>query len=79
MKTEPIHIALVCLFCGAELKGPENASYSSGDLIKCQGCGEHNDYDSVIEVAKEKGVAQVKHDLEDHLKNEIKSIFGKKR
>lgn len=79
MKTEPIHITLVCLFCGADLKGPEDARYSSGDLIKCSECGEHNDYDSVLEVAKDKGIAQAKHDLEGYLKNEIKNIFGNKR
>lgn len=76
MTSEPIHITVVCLFCGADLKGPESANYSSGDLIKCQECGEHNDYDSVIEVAKEKGIAQVKQELEEYLKNGIQSIFS---
>ena len=77
--TDPIHIALVCLFCGANLKGPEDAHYSSGDLIKCQECGEHNDYESVLEAAKEMGIAQVKQDIEKQLRDEIKNIFGKKR
>ncbi len=79
MKIEPVHITLVCLFCRAELKGSEDASYSPGTLIKCKECGEENDYESVVEVAKEKGVAQIKQDLEDQLKNEFKNIFGKKR
>ncbi|MGO9445198.1 MAG: hypothetical protein ACLPXB_10535 [Thiobacillaceae bacterium] len=79
MNIEPIQIEIVCLFCGMALKGPENASYASGDLIKCLECGEQNDYDSVIEVAEEKGLAQVTQDIGDQLKYESKNIFGEQR
>ena len=48
---DKISITLDCLFCGEPLEGTDDVSYSSGDLIKCQKCGEGNDYDSVIEVA----------------------------
>ncbi len=77
MKVDPVQVALTCLFCGCNLQAPENAQYSSGDLIKCQGCGEHNDYDSVVEVAKEMGIAQLAGDIEKQLAAEIRKIFGK--
>lgn len=68
-------IALKCLFCHSELKGPEDANYSSGDLIKCQECGEENDFDSVVEVAKETGIAEVKKEVEDQLAKAFKGLF----
>lgn len=73
-----IKVTLMCLFCGAPLKGPEDAEYSSGDLIECTQCGEENDYDSVIAVAKEKGVQQLKGALEEQLQKEFKGLFRKK-
>ena len=72
---EEVRVTLVCLFCGAPLEGPEDAEYTSGDLIECSKCKEHNDYDSVMEVAKEKGVEQLSGAAEDHIKNELKNIF----
>jgi len=68
-------IALKCLFCHSELKSPEDANFSSGDLIKCQECGEENDFDSVIEVAKETGIAEVKKDVEAQLNKAFKGLL----
>jgi hypothetical protein len=76
---DKISITLACLFCGLPLEGPDDASYSSGDLIKCQKCGEENDYDSVIEVAKEKGMAQMKDIVEGAIAKEFKGMFKKTR
>ena len=72
---EQIQITLLCLFCGAPLEGPDDAEYSSGDLIKCNKCEELNDYDSVIEVAKEKGIEQLSGHVEDHIKKELGKFF----
>jgi hypothetical protein len=72
---EQIKITLLCLFCGAPLEGPDDAEYSSGDLIKCNKCEELNDYDSVIEVAKEKGIKQMSEHVENHLKKELGKFF----
>lgn len=72
---EQIQITLLCLFCGAPLEGPEDAEYASGDMIKCNNCEELNDYDSVIEVAKEKGIEQLSADVEEHFKKELGKIF----
>ena len=65
-------ITLLCLFCHSELQADENAEFESGDMIKCVSCGELNDYDSVIEVAKEKGIEKVKSQVEAELKKLFK-------
>lgn len=71
---ENFSVALTCLFCGATLQGREDATFKSGDLIPCSHCGEGNDYDSAVEVAKEKGVTQVK----DALQAKLANIFKRK-
>lgn len=68
-------ITALCLFCQAPLQAEEYAELNSGDLIKCESCGELNDYNSVIEVAKEKGVEKVKSQVEAELEKTIKNIF----
>lgn len=78
MDIPSFEVELVCLFCGSTLKGPVDAQYTSGDLIECHECHEHNDYDSVFEVAKEKGIEQVKEIAQEQLQNEFKDLFKKK-
>ena len=75
MSEIPSSIPLECLFCGVALKVPENSNYSSGDLIKCQECGEDNDYDSLIEVVKDKAIQHAKN----FMNSEIKKAFKKNR
>ncbi len=77
MEIPSFEVELVCLFCGAPLKGPIGAQYTSGDLIECYNCHEHNDYDSVLEVAKEKGLEHVKEAAQEQLRNEFKDLFKK--
>lgn len=60
MSDELMRIEVKCLFCNSTLTGPDDAKYESGDLIRCSECGEGNDFDSVVEVAKEQGIASVK-------------------
>jgi len=74
---KPFTVELVCLFCRAPLQGKEGATYASGDLIKCMECGEDNDYDSLLNVAKEKGVGRVKKEAEKQIKDELKKLFKK--
>ncbi len=71
-------VALKCLFCKSDLTGPEDAEFESGDLIKCNECGEENDFDSVLEVAKEKGLEQVTADVEAELENSLGKLLSKK-
>lgn len=68
-------ITALCLFCQAALQVDENAEFNSGDMIKCDSCGELNDYDSVIEVAKEKGIEKVKSQVEAELEKTMKKLF----
>ena len=70
-------VSLKCLFCGEALKGPDDAAYQSGDLVKCIKCNEENDYDSVLEIAKEEGMGRVKDMVEDLLQNKLKGLFKK--
>ena len=71
-------VTLICLFCGYSLQGLEDAEYASGDMIECCKCGESNDYDSVIEVAKEKGIAEVSEEIQHQLRREFGNLFKKK-
>ncbi|MDI1276474.1 hypothetical protein [Methylobacter sp.] len=72
MDIPEITISLKCLFCGSDLEGPEDEEYNSGDLIKCIKCGKENDYDSVLEIAKDEGLEAVKAQLQNKLKNMFK-------
>jgi hypothetical protein len=71
----PEFMPITCLFCGLPLQGPEDAEYASGDLIECTTCGEHNDYNSLLQVAKEKGVEHIKKAVEEHIRHEFKDLF----
>lgn len=68
-------ITLKCFFCDSPLKGPEEQEYRSGDMIKCSECGELNDYDSLIYVAKEEAVGVVSSDVQKELDKTIKKLF----
>ncbi len=68
-------IEVTCLFCEATLKAEEGKEYKSGDLIKCYECNEMNDYDALVDLAKEKGLKVVKADVENHIKSKFKNLF----
>jgi len=72
---ENFTITLTCLFCDAALIKKDNEEFNSDDLIKCQNCGEDNDYESVYEIAKQQGIEQVKNEVLSELK---KSFIGLK-
>lgn len=72
--TENFTITLSCLFCDAALTKEENKELHSGDLIKCQNCGEENDYESVYEIAKEQGIEQVKNEVMNELKKSFSGL-----
>lgn len=72
---EEFTVEAICLFCNATLTAEENRELKSGDLIKCDSCGELNDYDSIIEVAKEKGLEKVNSDVKAESKKSIKGLF----
>ena len=72
MNEKPYKIELECLFCDHVLSADENKEFQSGDLIICLNCNKGNDYDSIIEVAKEKGIELVKKDINEHFKKSFK-------
>ena len=72
---ENFTIEVLCLFCHSTLTADEDIEFESGDLIKCNSCGEMNDYDSVVEVAKEKAVEKVKTDVEEELSKTFNNLF----
>ena len=53
---QSLSVDLLCLKCQEKLSGEKNRSYKSGDTVKCDACGELNDYDRLIEVAQQKVV-----------------------
>lgn len=77
MKIPNIQVTLLCLFCKAPLQAKEGIKYSSGDLIKCSQCGEENDFDSLLGVAKEEGIEKMKEPIVECIKNEFKGLFKK--
>ncbi|MGF1845319.1 hypothetical protein L4C39_19430 [Vibrio clamense] len=74
MSESSFTIDLRCLFCDSVLEGDDKTEFASGDMIKCQNCNELNDYDALIDVARDEGLALVKSEFDDQLKR----IFGKR-
>lgn len=68
-------IEVKCLFCDATLTTQEGQEYQSGDMVECSNCSELNDYDSVLDIAKEEAVQLVKDELEKELKFTVKNLF----
>ena len=63
MDIPDIKISLKCLFCKSDIMAEEGKQYQSGDMIECRECHEMNDYDSLMEVAKEVGLEKMKHEV----------------
>ena len=67
-------ITLTCMLCDAELQGDTTIKYQNGDLIKCQNCNMDNDYTSVIEIAKKKGLEICSNELQKKLNTIFKNL-----
>jgi hypothetical protein len=75
MDIPEIRISLKCLFCKSDLMAEEGKEYNSGDMIECLECHEMNDYDSLMEVAKEEGLERMKSEVNRAIKNKFKNLF----
>ena len=75
MEDKVFHITPKCLFCGCDLKGDTEKEFQSGDMLKCQECGELNDYDSLVEVAAEEGKASIAEYANKEIAKMLKGIF----
>ena len=73
MEDKNFSISLKCLFCDCPLEGESETEFKSGDLLKCQECGELNDYDALIDVASDEG----KELATDYAKSEIEKMLKK--
>jgi len=73
MEDKSFSINLKCLFCDCPLKGEPEVEFKSGDLLKCQECGELNDYDALIDVASDEG----KELVTEYAKSEIEKMLKK--
>jgi peptide subunit release factor 1 (eRF1) len=75
MEDKSFSISLKCMFCDCALEGETEQEFSSGDMIKCQECGELNDYDALIELAKEEGKEAVTVYAQSEIEKMLKKAF----
>lgn len=75
MENKIFEMELKCLFCDCILEGDQEKEYASGDLLKCQECGELNDYDSLVEIAIDEGQAKVAEYAHEEIQKMLKNIF----
>ena len=75
MEDTTFTIELKCLFCDVVLQGDTDIELSSGDMIECQECNEKNDYDSLIQIAKEEGVEKVSKQTKSEIEKILKKAF----
>ncbi len=75
MEDKTFQISLKCLFCDCELQGKTEEKYVPGDMIKCQKCGELNDYDALMDVAIEEGKKSVAEYATDEIRKMLKNTF----
>ncbi len=68
---EKYSIKMYCLFCKSEqFELPdENYQPSHGEMIKCANCGRLNDYTSMFQITKEKGMQIAKEEAEKVIKD----------
>lgn len=75
MENKEFQINLQCLFCGCDLKGDTKKKFESGDILKCQECGELNVYDSLVDVAMEEGKTAAVNYAKDEISKMLKDLF----
>jgi len=65
----PKEVSLKCLFCDLVLDVDEKIvdNVKSGDQVKCNHCGEVNDFDSMVKVAEEELAILVEKAIEESL------------
>ena len=69
-------IKLECVFCGStDFEVPyENYEPKENENIKCNNCNKLNIYGDLLEVAKEKGINEVKKNIEKEFSNMFKKL-----
>ena len=76
---EKWEIKMTCLFCKSnQFEIEEGREYASGDMIKCGNCGKLNDYESMLNVTKEKAMDIAKAEAKkmiDKTAKDLKKTF----
>lgn len=76
---EQYEVSLECVFCGStEFEIPyEGYQLEEGEMIKCGNCGKLNDATSIRDLAVNNKLTEIKTDVKEYAKNELKNIFKK--
>lgn len=69
-------INMKCLFCQSDQFDLPSEGYQpvSGDQLLCANCGRTNDYDSLLRVAKKRGVEWAEQEAKKLMEKEAKKI-----
>lgn len=69
-------IKLECIFCGStDFEVPyQGYQPKENENVKCSNCNQLNIYEDLLEIAKEKGMDEVKEDIEKKLKTMFKKL-----
>lgn len=72
-----VKITMKCIFCkSTQFDVPyEGYEPKSGEQIKCANCGQSNDYDSLVKLARNEGVEIARDFAENELKKMLKRVF----
>ena len=67
-------VKLKCVFCGGESFNIPKGEYKPkpGEQIKCACCGKMNDYESLHQIAFNKGINTIKKDFNNEIKKTLK-------
>lgn len=71
----PERMECLCLFCNSPLTAPEDAEFQSGDMIKCEKCGNMNDWDSVFAATEERALEATQKAVQKNLDKFAKNLF----
>lgn len=70
-------VTLKCIFCGStEFEYDENNPPKDGEMIKCENCGQLNDFSAIKNLCVNKKVEEIKEEYITEVKNIFKK-FGK--
>ena len=68
-------IKLECIFCGSNFEVPyQGYQPKENENLKCANCNQLNIYEDLLKIAKEKGINEVKGDIEKKLKTMFKKL-----
>lgn len=72
-----VKISLKCIFCGSKEFNVPYKGYEpkSGEQIKCANCGRTNDYDSLRNLANDRGLEKAREFAEQEVKKMLKRVF----